>query len=173
MPTLKKIPVNPEVQPVPRFYYRRVEISSSVAYVNFTLDQGYYYILRKVTFKAPGEDSPLTVQYPFLNIDIYNQGFNRHHNNNPGFLRLGSSPGQTGVIDTASPAPVDNNIFSRSFTATPVKNLKVFELILPNQGTMQFRITGQVFAAAWLPGYVDLVTEGHMIPYEQLEEWNQ
>lgn len=164
--------VNYLKQQVPAWFYRRIssqpDINKQVDFL-VPIDWGYGYLLRSIKTKWQDKQGAGEPDSGNLDIKFIRTTRGRELQNDFYPVRLISTPAEPGVTVVAAPAPVDNDIFSVCFTATPVKNVIILNYYYQYRETIYIKllIGGEIEQGA----YVDMLLDGYYIPEKNLPLW--
>ncbi len=143
--------------PQPYFIYQRVLLTTlPSAYMFFTLDFGYWYLLREIHVKYPADNT--LVQYPDLNIFALQKGNSKESQNVPIPVNLFCTPGSSGV-----------QLIGAAITAGQMKAAKLQNIVYAFRDTMHFEISGHT---ASTPPFIDVCLIGYYLPEKQHAMWS-
>lgn len=147
----------------PWFLYKRVQLNTPTGYCFFTIEYGFWYLLRKVHVKYAEVDAAGAVFGPRLTVEALLRGTNKWPQNVPIPIDLISTPNQAGVqLDAAT----------NLLTATPPKASKLLNTLYPFRDNIEFYITGQDVPGN-MPQYVDFMAVGYLIPEKTFHMWEK
>ena len=155
-------------QQVPAWFYKRFDLTAGGTKFDYTIpiDYGFGYLLRSINTKWPEMEGETLHSKYSIEFIITSRG--RILQNVPYPIRLISTPAEVGVTVNAAPVPVDNDIFSVCFKATPVKNRILLNYYYQYRETIYIRID-TIFSTEL--NYFDLVLDGYYIPEKILDLW--
>lgn len=158
-------------QQVPAWFFRRLTSNSINKYIDFLIpiDWGYGYLLRSIKSKwrdvaGAGEPNSGHLDIKFIKTTRARELQNDYYP-----VRLISTPGENGVNFVAAPNPVDNDIFSKCFAATPVKNVLILNYYYQYRETMYIKLL--IGGLIEQDNYVDILLDGYYIPEKSLPLW--
>lgn len=164
MRSVNKRRVNPEGESYPFLIYKRIAFLSSTEYANYKLENGYDYLIKRVTAKWSryGEKAAPALQAPQINIKMFTGGASIAHQQLPVDLALITSPSGDAVF-------FDGAIASRPLKAAPRKLHKTLNIPCLAYDVIQLEVSGAAINSAVnpdlnYPAYMDLLIEGRYFP---------
>jgi hypothetical protein len=166
-------------QATPYLIYERVSTRNSFrAYMNFPLENGYNFFLRKMTArwseKYPAADAP---DFPFASPVFFTQDlqFEFFANGRPGARQSQPIPGQlfTSPCGGDTQSGVMPATFNLALTSSAPMSTKLLNYFYAFRDILQVSITGQTFFGAIginLPVFVDIVLHGYYVREMSLPE---
>ncbi|MFA5235094.1 MAG: hypothetical protein WC390_11905 [Sulfurimonas sp.] len=141
----------------PYFIYQRILLNSPIVYFLFSLDYGFYYLLRQIHIRYPSDNG--IVQYPNLNIFAVQKGSGKETQNVPIPATLFCTPGNSNVTMVGALSTVGE-----------VKAAKLQNIVYPFRDTMEFQISGHGIAT---PPFVDMCLIGYYLPVKENMMWSK
>ncbi len=166
-------------QQVPMFFYKRLVIDNQFEGPNnypydiiFTqlLDQGYSYLLRRISVKWPWFASSKMI--PDLKISFFNKVRGSTYQSVPYPVEHVSSPGKEDVLVVAAPSPVDLTAFGVSMTTLSLKNRMVYNLYYKWKDVIFTKFNFDSIGGEWGKFYIDVMMDGYLIPQKDLHMWD-
>jgi hypothetical protein len=163
----------------PYFYHERVTLQNPpmtlpaaklpYGYMNFKVDHGFNFLLRKVRTHFAQFDMVGGVHTTFLNsmnVELVEKAYNVTPQNVPIPLSLFTTPASEGVtLDPSEIAAYDQ------LTATAPMSDKLINKLFPNGSNIEIYVSGNSLLATTFPMYVHIVLIGYLIPAKTLAMW--
>jgi hypothetical protein len=142
----------------PYFFYQRVNLILPITYLFFTIDYGFWYLLRQIHVKYPSDDGAIG----FNNLEVFaiQKASSKEPQNIPIPFTLFGTPGNSGI-----------QLFpGNQMTAGRPQSAKLQNVVYPFRDTMEFQISGQNIAG---PPILDICLIGYYVPVKNFSMWNQ
>lgn len=142
----------------PYFFYNRVTLLSPLTYLFFTLDYGFWYILKQIHVKYASSDK--VNFFPEINVFAVQKAASKEPQNTPIPFNLFCTPGNSGI-----------ELFpGNEMTAGNPSSAKLQNVSYPFRDTMEFQITGQNLIG---PPVLDFCLIGYYLPVSSFSMWNK
>jgi len=148
--------IDREVQPY--YVYQRVTLNSPQCFWLFTIDYGFYYLLRRIVIKYP-EISALGVYGPHLRFELYQRAQDTLQQVEPIPDDLFCTPGPNGVLIDAG----------GNMSESAPKAGKLLNIVYPFRDNLEVRVNGWNGTS---PVICDIMMQGYLIPAGTLTMWD-
>lgn len=156
--------VNYSQESYPFLIYKRISFLHSLEYANQKLEQGYNYLVKRITAKWDTRAAPLAPAFisPPLLIAMYTGGASISHQQLPVDFALITSPAGSGVFYDAA-------VSSRPMSAVARKMDKTINIPVLAYDVLQIEISGATIASNTVPelnhpSFCDVLVEGRYFP---------
>ncbi len=142
----------------PYFFYQRVNLITPITYLFFTLDYGFWYLLRQIHVKYPSDDG--VSGFNDLEVFAIQKASSKETQNIPVPFTLFCTPGNSGI-----------QLYpGNEMDAGQPKAAKLQNIAYPFRDTMEFQISGQNIIG---PPILDVCLIGYYIPVKNFKMWKK